>query len=282
MRLVMTLLCRDEADIIASTVRFHLDHGVDHLIVTDNGSTDGTIEILQRFQASGRVTLLQENRHDHDQSVWVTRMARLAATDLSADWLIHGDADEFWWPACGSLKLALESVPPEWDVINVSRINYLPPPPDLEGLSCHPFYRRQLIRERESLNADGVPLPSKVCHRADPAAKVHDGNHRVSIGGKPLNSIAWEGLEILHFPVRSYAQFERKIRQGAEALERNRRIRATTGRTWRHIYKTYWQQGRLDDYYRELQLDEQQREAGLLRGELIVDDRLRRALDDGN
>jgi hypothetical protein len=40
MRLVMTLLVRDEIDIIRQNIEFHLRHGVDFVIGTDNGSTD--------------------------------------------------------------------------------------------------------------------------------------------------------------------------------------------------------------------------------------------------
>ena len=79
MMLVLTLLCRDEADILESMLRFHLAQGVDRIIATDNGSVDGSLEILQRFERRGQLTLLQEAEQTHDQAIWVTRMARMAA-----------------------------------------------------------------------------------------------------------------------------------------------------------------------------------------------------------
>ena len=278
MRLVMTLLCRDEVDIIANTIRFHLDHGVDHLIITDNGSVDGTLETLQGFLPSGKMTLIQEPRHDHNQAVWVTRMARMAATELNADWLIHGDADEFWWPACGNLKAELQCVPAEWDAVHIERRNFLPPPQRSDSAESAPFYKLQLIRERQSLNSQGLPLPGKVCHRAHPEAEVSDGNHSVSIAGEFVHAPLAKDIEILHFPTRSYDQFARKIRQGTEALMRNTRIAVEVGSTWRHVYEEYLQQGRLEDYYHKLQLCQQDRETLLSTGALIVDDRLFRAL----
>ena len=49
MRLVTTILVRDEIDIIRQHIEFHLRRGVDFVIATDNGSRDGTWEVLAEF-----------------------------------------------------------------------------------------------------------------------------------------------------------------------------------------------------------------------------------------
>ena len=42
MKIVMTLLARDERDIVEQHLAFHLAAGVDLVIVTDHASSDGT------------------------------------------------------------------------------------------------------------------------------------------------------------------------------------------------------------------------------------------------
>ncbi len=42
MKLVMTLLVRDEQDIIRENIEFHLAQGVNFFVVTDNKSVDAT------------------------------------------------------------------------------------------------------------------------------------------------------------------------------------------------------------------------------------------------
>ena len=53
MKLAMTLIVRNEADIIEDNLRYHRAQGVDFFIVLDNGSTDGTVEILERTSERG-------------------------------------------------------------------------------------------------------------------------------------------------------------------------------------------------------------------------------------
>jgi hypothetical protein len=277
MRLLLTLLCRDEADVVEEMVAFHLSRGVDMVIATDNRSMDATRSILARYQRAGRLFLLEEPSLTHDQSPWVTRMARLAVERFDADWLIHADADEFWWPQCGCLKQALAGVSPAHNVLRIQRTNFLPP--DSAADATLPFYESMTLRERQSLNSLGRPLPAKVCHRGLPLVSVDDGNHGVRLEGQPLPAIPFSDIEILHFPVRSPSQFERKIRQGAEALERNPRTAGTgIGATWRQIYQQYGLQGRLGDYYQTLRPAADAIQGLLETGALIDDRRLQHTL----
>jgi hypothetical protein len=117
MRIVMTLLVRDEADVIEHNLRYHFTRGVDFVVATDHRSTDGTTEILREFEREGRLRLIRETGTGLHQSEWVTRMARLAATKHGADWVVNCDADEFWWPRSGSFDEILSAVPRRYGTV---------------------------------------------------------------------------------------------------------------------------------------------------------------------
>ncbi|HXF00613.1 MAG TPA: glycosyltransferase family 2 protein [Solirubrobacterales bacterium] len=241
MKLVMTLLVRDEQDIVRENLDFHLAQGVDEVIVTDNGSEDATVEILREYESRGVVRLLHEPADDYSQGRWVTRMAQLAATE-GADWVINNDADEFWWPLAGSLKSVFEQLGAGVGLVVAHRQNFVPRPED-----GRPFWERMTLRERVSLNPLGKPLPPKLAHRADPEIIVAQGNHKVD--GADLGERRDDAsIEILHFPMRTYGQFENKIVKGGRAYGRNRELPQRTGRTWRRLYEA-WEEGRLRDHY---------------------------------
>jgi hypothetical protein len=266
MKLVMTLLVRDEEDIVADNLDFHLAQGVDEVIVTDNGSVDGTLEILRSYEARGLVRIIIEPTDDYSQGRWVTRMARLAATEHDADWVINNDADEFWWPSTGTLRSVFEALGADVGAVVGHRTNFVPRPED-----GRPYWERMTLRERESLNPVGKPLPPKLAHRAHPEIVVVQGNHRIK--GPDLGSELDDGsIEILHFPMRSYAQFENKIVKGGRAYARNKELPEKTGRTWRRLYET-WEQGGLPAHYRENVVAESARD------DLIEDTRLRDYLE---
>lgn len=61
MKLIMTLVCKDEIDIIEKHLLFHHHMGVDGYIVTDNNSTDGTRELLENTKKKASSLILLTN-----------------------------------------------------------------------------------------------------------------------------------------------------------------------------------------------------------------------------
>lgn len=265
----MTLLVRDEQDVIAHHLRFHLARGVDHIVVTNNLSADGTLALVQPFVEVGQVTLLHEMADTYDQGRWVTRMARLAATELEADWVINSDADEFWWPRVGDLRTTLASVPAAIDVVVAHRHDLSP----VAGTG--PFYERMRWREIRSTNLLGRPLPPKVCHRASTKAEIHQGNHGVD--GLSGGSLDDGRLEILHLPMRSYEQLHRKISLGAAAYARNAALPLGMGDAWRQMGLVA-DSGGLEQAYKARELEEQSVADAVAAGTHIEDLRLRQAM----
>jgi hypothetical protein len=266
----MTLLARDEADIVDAQIAYHLHAGVDLVIATDNASNDGTTEILERYERRGRLRLLREPGDDMRQDEWVTRMARLAATEHAADWVIHADADEFWWPRGGSLKDVLATVPPRYGVVRGCWRHFLPRPDDGSffaermtvrlAVPAHPGAKETIFHAHQ-----------KVAHRARPDVEVEAGNHDAQAPGlEPLR--AWHPIEVLHFSFRSVAQLERKARGG---WLRNRGYEPTLHQL---LLDAASRDGRMEAFYGSFAVDDAALARGLADGTLAVDTRLRNAL----
>jgi len=271
MKLVMTLLVRDEADVLQANLDFHRAQGVDFFIVTDNRSDDSTAEIIQRYERDGLARYRFEPADDYDQSAWVTQMARLAASEHGADWVINNDADEFWWPREGNLCGAFAAAGEHHTTLLAERHDFVP-----LIAETAPFHQAMVYRKRVSTNANGKPLPPKVAHRADPDVVVQQGNHWAELpgGGECLSG----AVDIFHFPLRRYAQFTNKIVKGGQAYARNRSADAAAGATWKRLYAEYQRNG-LVDYYRRQCRTPDELEAGLRSGELVCDRRLADYLD---
>ncbi len=272
MKLVMTLLVRDEEDILRTFLEYHLNRGVDFVVATDNLSEDGTREILEEYRRYGKLHYIYEPDDDYSQWAWVTRMARLAATEYAADWVINSDADEFWWPEHATgIQEVLHDVPASVSALSVERTDF--PPRRCRGAGS--FLHCMTARELRSTNPLGQPLPSKVCHRAHPEIVVEQGNHSVLIREVRLDARATDEISIFHFPMRSLEQFTRKIEQGGAAYERSR-LPPIIGETWRKLYKRHREDKDLDAYFERHVLDGEKLEQALASGEVVDDRRLLR------
>jgi hypothetical protein len=266
----MTLLARDEADVVDAQIAFHLHAGIDFVVAMDNRSQDGTTEILERYERAGVLHLLREEGDDMRQSEWVTRMARMAASEFGADWVINADADEFWWPRAGSLADVLATIPERFGTVRGCWRHFLPLPDD--GAF---FAERMVVR----LAVPAFPgdkrtifhAHQKVAHRADPAIEIEAGNHNAL--GRALEPVrAWHPIEVLHFSFRSPEQIERKARGG---WVRNDAEEPTLHQV---LLDEALRNGRIEGFYDSFALTEEMVERGLAEGTLAVDLRLRDAL----
>jgi hypothetical protein len=267
MKLVMTLLVRDEQDIIRENIEFHLAQGVDFFIVTDNRSVDATTGILKEYESRGLLHYIYEGNDDYNQHAWVTRMARMAYSEYGADWVINNDADEFWWPLQGNLKETFKNLPDDVNIIRADRHNFV-----VVEDSDEPFWSRMVYREKESLSSLGQVLPPKVAHRGAATVKVSQGNHFVE--GMGTLHVVEELIEILHFPIRGYEQIENKISLGGAAYARNRELPESAGRTWRKLYEDYQTQGSLKLYFDDQYHDVRRLEERINAGEIFKDTKL--------
>lgn len=287
MRIIATLLVRDEIDVLPATIEHLLAAGVDHLVVTDNGSVDGSAELLERYRDVGVVDLIHEPDHNYEQSRWVTRMARRAAARHGADWVINADADEFLWPcelvndASALLSLhpgpvvsfaaTLEAIPPDIGTIVARRQNLLADP-----TATGAWPDRLIWREGVSRSERGTPIGPKTIHRADPDVLVAQGNHAASgplIGGV----LDGEPLVILHVPDRGYDQFERKILNGGASLD-STDLPPEVGWHWRADYERLTS-GTLQEVWAARQLDRDSIIRRCRAGEVVEDHRLAVRID---
>jgi hypothetical protein len=273
MKVVVTVLARDEADIIDDQVAFHLNAGADFIIATDNNSRDGTTAIFERYARDGVLHLIREPAEGLRQGEWVTRMARLAAEEYGADWVVNTDADEFWWPRGGSLKEVLGAVPQEYGVVQGFWRSFVPRPDDGQPFSERMTARLAQLAPINDPTSFYRPVV-KVAHRADPHVTVGRGNH--ALANSSFRTLTtWHPIEVLHFPLRSQAQWMRKIELQGDAFTKHIE-RSGTG----YHLKGYdaLQRGRIDEQHASLVVEGGALEQGLQEGTLVIDTRLRDAL----
>ena len=266
--LAMTLVVRNEEDILPANLDFHLAQGVDVILVVDHGSTDATPEILGEYEARGRVRAFRDDeRRAHDQSARVERLLAVAGDEHGADWVIHCDADEFWMPTAGSLRDVFAAIPQQVGYIVVKRSNFLAAADD-----GRPFYERLRVREATSHNLRGDPLEPKVAQRPAAGRHVAPGNHEL-IAPVMEGMADFGSVEVLHYPHRSFDQFERKVLATGIGYEQLEGREDGVGIDQLALLERQ-RKGELRTVYDERSVDEDAIEAGLASGVLVADARL--------
>ncbi len=215
-------MVKNERDVIEAVVR-HMVAEVDALIIADNGSTDGTREILDRLAAELPLTVVDDPEPAYYQSRKMTALAEHAAA-AGAVWIVPVDADEIPYSPDGPIREVLPEVRAR--VVRMDLYNHLRTALD-EPADC-PF-EAMVWRQREP-----GALP-KVAFRWEPGAIIEQGNHGVQLPSEAelFQDPAVGVLEVRHFPVRSAEHLILKARQGGEAYEAAPDLAEDQGAHWR-------------------------------------------------
>lgn len=217
MRLVMTILVKNEDDIIEDNIRFHAAQGIDAFYIMDNGSTDSTLDIIKRLSLEFEV-IYEVQRQIYNQGPWMTSLARKAKKLLGADFIISNDADEFWVNNIGDcLKSCIKA---NDSIITVPRYNFIATQECFnDGKPYYDFLDKVvspvLYSKEQQLNKPGLSMSllknsPKIIVSPKGLVKIKGGNHQ----GRHLrfwHDRSTNDIEVHHYPIRSYQQFEGKI-----------------------------------------------------------------------
>lgn len=227
-RLVMTILCRNEVDIIESNIRTHAQLGVDAFVVMDNGSTDGTREILTELAKEFEVDIIDQPSQTYQQAKWMKQLVIYARKKLNAKWVISNDADEFWIPEDKNKSLK-DYLSHKDSVVTVKRHNMALTEdalqPDYHFSQAKYYVQYPICYNKDTqMNDDQIsmifaPLSPKVIVNPNGFIKISGGNHRAKHIGKMFTARKETGITVFHYPIRSWEQFEANIKHRQQLLK---------------------------------------------------------------
>lgn len=216
------MLVKDEADIIEATLR-HLATQVDEIIVSDNGSTDGTEVILGEIELSVPLLVSRDEEAGHYQGRKMTALAG-EALRRGHTWAICHDADEVWYSPDGRpIKEFLQGLGPEVSSVRALIWNHFPTTSD-PWREQNPL-KRIVWRQPAHAPAQFGKVVVKLRH----GLLITEGNHGAFTPGIGVEG---GGLELRHFSWRDEEQYVRKIANGYWALKATD-LPESTGLHWR-------------------------------------------------
>jgi hypothetical protein len=207
MKIVTVSTIRNEADIIESFVRYHIQF-VDRMIITNHRGADASGKILQALRDEGLpLDLWEENRLELQQGQILTRSMKFAAAEHGADWIVPLDADEFLTPAAGGDVRAIFSGLPQDQIVKVAWRTHVPLPSD-DPKEPNILRRTKHYKRVETNGFRKIIIPRHVAQK--PRGLIAPGSHGYTIRGlireREHPSTTNDQLVLAHYPVRSSPQ----------------------------------------------------------------------------
>jgi hypothetical protein len=226
MQIWAVMMVRDEADIIAVNVLHHLNAGIDRFLIVDDGSSDGTDDVLRELSRDERVRWSRQTGL-FQQAATTTALAREACRQ-GADWVLPIDADEFWYTPGGDLHDVLAAT--NASALEVEIVNFIQRRAQIDRSSealLHATRRtispigpvdrtRQLVESRQIAFVE-MQYPSKWISRASTGVEIAQGNHGVA--GVPGSHTPIDSIACLHVPIRARTCLASRLAHGRRVEE---------------------------------------------------------------
>lgn len=262
----------DQDDLLEPFVRWYSELGVRRILAFDLGSTDGTHDILSDL--ASRYPLTWSLLHDLDIRNYSARttgdhLAMYARDTYSPEWMVMCDADEFLCVDDPGFDAILDQAKADTiTALSVPCFNMTGTVPAVDDPGVSTLTTRIVRPYTETFEeqvAGDIPVPfifvkhpPKSIVKSAAFSSYAPGGHgaNVEYGRQEVAS----GLRFNHYPMRSYAKFEKKVSNAEQFLRTNEHLPAWWAWHWRR-WVNCKAQGRLEEEYRRqfITADEQRR-----------------------
>jgi hypothetical protein len=237
-RILGYVMARNEWPLLGLAITHALANVVDHVVVVDHASEDGTIFGLSYLEEiwPGRMTVVRLRQGEVFLQRATTRVVLSAVNALEYDWIYVFDADEFLLSPTGSnLKMLLSEIPQSAEIVRYEVLQWVAPV-DMNDFEpdCYRKINRRAVPclfsqpsgkilgddvERGRLNYFDVPFQSKVIVRSSHASALLAGAHLAQSEGIDTEySATIDQLFVGHLPLLSRRRLTEKCRQGERLM----------------------------------------------------------------
>jgi hypothetical protein len=227
-KIACVAVIKNEARHIAEWLAWQFMLGFDTVILMDNGSTDGTLDITERFAAAYDVRRFHwaDTSPSYQASAYDTAVRGLGG---EFEWMAFFDADEFLYLDPGLDLKALLAARPEaavavpWCVFGSSGHREVP-----AGLTIEAFTGRSTEAFFPNRHTKSIIRPARAGRCATPHGFEMPGAY-VDLFGNPVSwaflglldgDPVYRGARLNHYFIRSWAHWQEKLARGYHDVTR--------------------------------------------------------------